>query len=225
MSLCCVKGSACFWKDERKMTTLFLIRHGSTAVNEGGALQGAHQVGLSPLGRQQIGAVAAWLHDKPIAAIHASPLPRAAESAAIIAHRTGAPVHYTPALVERDYGHYDGHTLAEVVALRAAVGVSSIDPLHDWEGVPGVESDAVVWARVSRFLIPLLEAHQDDERALAVVTHSGVIQACLYGALGVPAERKLAFRIPRGMFSVWEWGHALLTLRAFYPDPFELKTR
>ncbi len=206
------------------MTTLFLVRHGSTTVNEGGVLQGTHQVGLSPLGRKQIGAIAAWLRDKPIAAIHASPLPRAAESAAILASATGAPVHHVPALVERDYGHYDGHTLAEVIAMRRVAGVTSIDPLHDWEGVPGVESDASVWARVSAFLIPLLEAHNNDGRALAVVTHSGVIQACLYGALGVPPTRKMAFKIPRGMFSVWEWSHALLTLHAFYPDPFELRT-
>ncbi len=203
------------------MTMVYIIRHGSTAINESGVLQGTHQEGLSPLGRSQVAATAAFLRNKGLTTLYSSPLPRALESARIIAEATGAAIIPCPVLIERDYGRYDGHPLHEVAAMRAADGVASSDPLHDWENVPGVESDGAVWARVSAFLLPILR--DCTAPALALVTHSGVIQACLYGALGVAPTRKLAFRIPRGMFTVWMWHQAALTLHGFYPDPFELK--
>lgn len=203
-------------------TIVYLIRHGSTEVNENGRMQGGQDVSLSALGQQQAACIGAYLaRGTHTPALYVSPMRRALETAQIIQAQTGAPIETLAELAERDYGAFDGLTFAEVAARRDALGVPSIDPTHDWHGVEGVEDDAAIWGRVRPHFEALLARHAGG--AFGVVTHSGVIQALLYHIFEIPPQRKLAFKIARGMFAEFAYQHGYLELRGYYPDPCHWK--
>ncbi len=89
--------------------TIYLVRHGHVHNPDGiiyGHLPG---YGLSATGQAQVAAAAQALLDcGPIQTIYASPLPRAQESAAILAERLGLVVTTEEALVETGIGGYQG---------------------------------------------------------------------------------------------------------------------
>jgi broad specificity phosphatase PhoE len=51
-----------------KKTILYLVRHGSTLLNEGNAFRGLSNVGLSDLGKNQAASIHKLLEAKPITA-------------------------------------------------------------------------------------------------------------------------------------------------------------
>src|ERR1700761_8796218 len=73
---------------------LWLVRHGESTWNTLGLAQGhCDQARLTRLGQRQAWAVAAQLRDRPVAALYASDLRRALETAAPLAEVTGLSVH------------------------------------------------------------------------------------------------------------------------------------
>jgi uncharacterized phosphatase len=95
------------------MTTLLLIRHGETDWNAEGRLQGHTDRPLNDYGRRQAHALAERLASDEIAAIYASDLARARETAEIVGARLGLPVVLEPGLRERDWGSWEGLTGSE----------------------------------------------------------------------------------------------------------------
>ena len=73
-------------------TRILAIRHGETAWNVDTRIQGQLDIPLNDTGRWQAGRVAEALAGEDIAAIYASDLVRAADTAAAISLRTGLPV-------------------------------------------------------------------------------------------------------------------------------------
>ncbi len=59
------------------MTRLILVRHGETAWNAAGRLQGHADVPLSPMGQQQADAVARFLASDTVHSVYSSDLQRA----------------------------------------------------------------------------------------------------------------------------------------------------
>jgi len=200
-----------------KLTQVYLMRHGSTLLNETSILQGRSQVLLSEKGREQIRSAGTWLQTKSIAAIYTSDMPRAVQSAEIIQRYTTAPLHTTLNLRERDYGIYDGLALEDVAQTRLNNGFPSQDTFHDWHGVDGVESDAAVYKRAWHFMSPLLQHHEGN--SIVVITHSGVIQSILYGIYQIPPQRLFAFRIERGGIFHFVHRAGYMEMQAYYPDP------
>ena len=96
------------------MTRLILWRHGETAWNAEGRVQGQLDVELSELGREQAVRSAQFLAARQPNVIVASDLRRAADTATVLAELTGLPVRYDTRLRERCFGEWQGHTLAEV---------------------------------------------------------------------------------------------------------------
>jgi probable phosphoglycerate mutase len=150
------------------VSRLLLIRHGPTAWNETGRVQGRSDTALSTDGRA---AVAAW--GLPPAAAGAcwicSPLARARETAEIL---HGGPVTVEPHLIETDWGAWEGRTLA---ALRAELGAEMA--ANEARGLdfrpPGGESPRDVQQR----LRPLLASLAETAGSVVAVTHRGVIRA------------------------------------------------
>jgi probable phosphoglycerate mutase len=169
------------------MTRLALLRHGPTAWNEAGMLQGRRDLPLSPAGSRL---VAAWRVPEDLrgCAWVTSPLRRAVETAALLGLGE-CPIE--PRLTEMDWGEWEGHTLAELretvpdMAAREAAGLD-LSP-------PGGESPRQVQAR----LLPFLAETARRELPLGAVTHKGVIRAVYalasgWPMLGKPPDRLLA---------------------------------
>ena len=152
-----------------------LIRHGPTAWNAEGRIQGRRDEPLSPEGRARF---ALLLPPAGFGAARAfvSPLTRAKETAALLGLST--PV-VDSRLAEHDWGAWEGMTREEILAhdgddafLRAGRGI---------EFTPrGGERTADLIARVRAFLSDVAKASQD---AIAV-THRGILRSAYAIATG-----------------------------------------
>lgn len=153
------------------MSRLLALRHAATAWNEVGRYQGRSDQPLSAAGRA---AAAAWhlpafARDWPVAA---SPLARARETAAAM----GLAATPEPALIEMDWGRWEGRTLEEI-AVEEGVGLAANEARGLDFQPPGGESPRQVMAR----LRPWLAGLAGDQVAVA---HKGVLRALLALATG-----------------------------------------
>jgi len=148
--------------------SIFLVRHGETALNVARVLQPA-DTPLSPTGVAQAQAVARRLARLGVSAILSSDLPRAWQTARAIADATGAPVTPTPLLHERNFGELRGQPYD-------ALG---FNPLATDDAPPGGESTNDFHRRVAQAFEQLVAMRSGLPGNLAVVTHGLVIRALL----------------------------------------------
>lgn len=195
---------------------LVLARHGLTAANEAGRLQGESDMGLSNTGRQQARRLANWASKKKFVKLLASDSLRAVETVQIVAEHLGMPFTLHAELRERDYNVYDGMSRNELVKVRRTAAHKFVDPTQDWFGVSEVESDREVSDRVS----PLLKAIYPDPSSDSVlcITHAGVIKAYLYVTFAISPDRGNFIKVPNGAVLLLDYDEDMqLQLRGFYP--------
>jgi broad specificity phosphatase PhoE len=166
----------------------YLIRHGESISNVEERVQGQADVELSPLGRRQAAAVAAWSRAMLDAAsapdatweIWSSPLKRARHTAETIAASLGLPVHIDEELCELHAGVFQGHLWADLESQfpEAVARWRSGDVEYR---IPGGESRAELAARGHRVLDAL---GRRDVAGMIVVAHGGVLTAALGSMLG-----------------------------------------
>jgi probable phosphoglycerate mutase len=147
--------------------TLYLVRHGRTALNAEGRLRGHANPPLDEVGEQEARAVGSVLaHTHPVR-VYCSPLDRAVRTAQIIGELCDAHVSPDQRFMDRDYGPWTGEVRAEVITRFGSV-----------DAAPGVEPTASVLERAR----PALDAVLDDaaaaglEAPVVVVTHDAVIK-------------------------------------------------
>jgi probable phosphoglycerate mutase len=150
---------------------LILVRHGRTAANAAGLLQGRLDNPLDEVGHAQAAAIAAALG--PVDQVITSPLQRAHSTARAI----GGDVVVDERWVELDYGLFDGKEQGDLAA----------DVWDHWRAdpeyaPPGGESLAELDRRVSLALEELaLDARHRD---VVVVSHVSPIKAAIAWAVG-----------------------------------------
>lgn len=161
---------------------LILVRHGQTAVNAEGRLQGRIDVPLTPLGEAQAAACARAVAStaRPVRVV-SSPLQRARQTAGAIARWVGLEVEVDERWIELDYGDWDGAVLRTM-------------PQDDWArwradvafAPPGGESLVALSGRVERACADLAaDAAVGD---VVVVSHVSPIKAAVAWAMGVGPE-------------------------------------
>ncbi|MDX2382175.1 MAG: histidine phosphatase family protein [Acidimicrobiia bacterium] len=90
---------------------LILVRHGRTAANAAGLLQGRLNQDLDEVGRGQAAAVAQYIRSRcEVDAVISSPLKRAVETASAF----GEPVEIDERWLELSYGEYEGVPYSDV---------------------------------------------------------------------------------------------------------------
>jgi broad specificity phosphatase PhoE len=100
-------------------TRILLIRHGQTAWNAGAGeerFRGRTDLPLDDSGQAQAAATAGRLGSEPIAALYASPLLRARQTAAPLARKLGLDVVPHEGLLDIDYGRFQGLSHAQAAA-------------------------------------------------------------------------------------------------------------
>ena len=98
-------------------TRIVAIRHGETTWNVDTRIQGHLDIPLNATGRQQAARMARALQGEPIAAVYASDLTRAWETAGYLGRAQGLDVTAEEGLRERGFGDFEGKTFAEIEAL------------------------------------------------------------------------------------------------------------
>lgn len=182
---------------------LILIRHGETAHNAGGFVQGRADQPLTELGRRQAQALAESLRGEPLAAVIASPLRRAYDTAVPIATAAGLGVEVEPDLAEMDVGELEGLSGPQMRARYPQVLAAWAGPDGPALVLPGGESLTQVQARAWPVIERLRAAY--DGRAVAVVAHNLVILTLLCRAVGAPLTGFRRFRLANASRSVLDF--------------------
>jgi len=155
---------------------LLIARHGQTAWNAAGKLQGGTDIPLDDQGREQARSLAAALGEEPIAQIWASDLARAHETATIIAAaRKLPPVNIDAGLRERAFGVFEGLT-------RDECAVHHPEAWQEWmtsfRTPPGGEPLSLAVNRMTRALRAIAARSQPDTHVL-IVSHGGLMRLWL----------------------------------------------
>jgi probable phosphoglycerate mutase len=168
----------------RQPTVICFVRHGTTPTT-GRTLPGrAPGLHLSEKGQQEAAAVAERLSTvAPVAAVYASPLERARETAKPIAARLGLKVTIERGLLECEFGEWTGKELKD------------LSKLPEWQTVqrhpsgfrfPNGESFVELQARLAVTVERLVARHPGQ--VVVAVSHADPIKIAIGDALGVPLD-------------------------------------
>jgi probable phosphoglycerate mutase len=165
---------------------LLAIRHGETAWSRERRFAGSTDIRLSDAGRRQCAALAQALGAQPIAALYASPLTRARESAEPIATARGLDVTLQSAFREMGFGDWEGLTRDEVER-RFPEDYAVWRSTPERFARPGGETLAAVAGRVAQGIAGLRAAHASG--TVVLVSHAVVTRLIVLSALGLGPER------------------------------------
>jgi probable phosphoglycerate mutase len=194
--------------DPRPDTRLVLIRHGESVAQVEGFLSGHDTCrGLSDLGRAQAEALRDRLlttHElDPVDAVFTSILPRAIETAQIIAPALGEAMPQRECdWCEIHAGEAEGLTWDELRERYPSFG----DP-HDLfkRRTPNGESWAEFAVRAGARLRRIAEEHEGER--VVVVCHGGIIGASFValGEVSIHNVRNLAYELVNTSLTEWRW--------------------
>ena len=186
-------------------TRILAIRHGETAWNVDGRIQGHLDVVLNDTGRWQARRAALALRSESISAVYASDLARACETAQAICNVHNLALTLHTGLRERAFGAFEGKTFAEVEALWP-------EDAQRWRkrevdfAPQGGESLLQFRQRVEQALRSIAQRHPGEQ--IVLVSHGGVMDMLYRIATGQE------LRAPR----TWELGNAAINRLLWTPE-------
>jgi len=183
---------------------ILLARHGQTEWSLLGKHTGRTDVPLLEEGRQGAKALGERLHRAPLdglpgAVVRTSPLLRASETCELAG--LGDRAEPWDALLEWDYGAYEGMTPDEIQGVRPGWLI--------WrDGVPGGEAVAEVSARADE----VVSWVRGQERDVVLFAHGHVLRAIGARWLGLPLSFGARVRLSPASLSVlgWAYGEAAI---------------
>lgn len=180
---------------------VYLVRHGETAWNHQGLIQGHQNPSLNQLGQQQAAMVATYLEEQKLnfTGIYTSDLQRAQETGTVIAQRLGLSIISREDLRERCFGQLEGLTLAAAKARFPQVFAGyAQDPINT--AFPAGESVAQFSQRVESFLAFIRSG--ELQSPVLVVSHGGFIRIFLAIILGLPLQYRDRLEIGNASLSI-----------------------
>jgi broad specificity phosphatase PhoE len=175
---------------------LILVRHGQQDFPPVGTadIKAYLDPPLSAVGERQAEAVGKYLAARPVAAVYASRLLRAAATGAAIAGHHGLQVQSDDRVREvelfRDLPEGARGPLEAYGAERMQQVQDEFVATRRWDAYPGSEGGAALRARVGEAIDEMVAAHPGD--TIVVACHGGVISAYFARLLGV--EEDMFFR-------------------------------
>jgi len=179
-----------------ELPKLFLVRHGDTEWTDTRRHTGRTDVPLNARGEERARQLGEVLRRETFAAVFTSPLVRARRTCELAAFGDRAVVE--PALVEWDYGDYEGRTTADIQ--RGHPGWNLFR-----DGAPGGETIARVAARVDGFLET---ARAADGNVLAF-SSGHTIRVIAARWLGLPPDAARLFYTATASVGVLGYEHDL----------------
>ncbi|MBP6903184.1 MAG: histidine phosphatase family protein [Burkholderiaceae bacterium] len=191
-------------------TRIVAIRHGETAWNAEGRLQGQLDVPLNAVGRAQAARLAQALGDEGLQAVVSSDLGRAWHTAQALAGPLGLPLQAEPGLRERGFGALQGLRYDEIRERWPELAERWRRRDLEFAAPDGGESLPQFSARVLAAVERAAGAHAGG--CIALVCHGGVLD-CLYRA-----ATRLALDAPRS----WQLGNASINRLLHTPQGLSL---
>lgn len=143
---------------------IYVARHGETEWNVQNRVCGISDIVLTERGEEEARTLANTLLGHPLDKILVSPLKRAVQTGRIISEVCNIPLQVEPALIERNYGIYEGVERTEPAYLAHRKEFS-------YRPEKG-ESLLEVACRVYRFLDELRA--KDAQKKILLITHGGI---------------------------------------------------
>jgi probable phosphoglycerate mutase len=166
-----------------------LVRHGETEWSRDGRHTGRTDVALTDEGRGQAGRLRDALGDWSFTRVLTSPLGRALDTCRLAG--LGDRAELSDALLEWDYGEYEGATTAQIRELRPGWNL--------WrDGCPDGEGVADVGARVD----PLVFELKASEGNVAVFAHGHLLRVLAARWAELPPEAGARFWLATATISV-----------------------
>ncbi len=195
------------------ITRVLAVRHGETAWNIAGRMQGHLDSDLDASGQAQADALGRRLATETIHHVYSSDLGRTVETARRIVASTGHAIALDAGLRERHLGVFQGLTGTEAQARHPEhwARFRSRDPDHD---VDGGESLRTFSQRVNGAATRLAAHHPG--RTLLLVTHGGALDVLYRHATGLALDAPRTFtllnaslnefHVRDGRWTVVHWG-------------------
>ncbi|GCF10124.1 alpha-ribazole phosphatase [Dictyobacter arantiisoli] len=185
---------------------LWLVRHGATVWNQEQRFCGQTDIGLSSQGEAQAQWLGEQLHTRSIAALYASDLLRAQQTAAMITQQSpqSLSIKSSSAWREISFGAWEGLTYAQIAARfpdQLAFFTGGVDAAP-----PDGESPAAFAQRVLMAFVQL--THDVSSLAagdIVLVSHGGALRALLCIVLHMPLEYQWQLHIEPGSLSALDF--------------------
>ena len=184
-------------------TRIIAVRHGETAWNVDGRIQGQLDIGLNDTGRWQARRAGQALAGEPITAVYSSDLERAHDTARSIGDVVGIPVVPDTGLRERSFGMFEGKTFDEIHATWPEQADRWRKRIPEWQPPEGGESLLQLRERVTRTLQALAARHPGEQ--IVVVAHGGVLDALYRVATGQAVNSPRTWQLPNGAINRLLW--------------------
>jgi 2,3-bisphosphoglycerate-dependent phosphoglycerate mutase len=192
-----------------QVTRILAVRHGETAWNRDTRIQGHTDIELNEHGRWQAARLADALREETIAAVYASDLLRAHETAQAVARTRGQSVTPHTGLRERCFGRFEGHTWSELELRFPEESLAWRKRVPDFAPAGG-ESLLQLEARVVSTVQEIAVRHPGEQ--ILMVAHGGVLDI-LYRA-----ATRLGLQAPRS----WELTNTAINRLLWTPEGLSL---
>lgn len=167
------------------MTKIFLIRHGESQQNSDDVLSGRQDIPLSEEGKRQCQVLAKYFASIPIDLVIATPLQRSIDTASLIFPGAEKKIEISDALIEIDYGSYDG-------LQRAAYENTEDTIIQQWLSSPAnltFPGGDNVTAHAEKVMKALnFIASKNDGKTIVCVSHRTTIRLILAQIIGLSLE-------------------------------------
>jgi probable phosphoglycerate mutase len=192
-----------------QVTRILAVRHGETAWNRGTRIQGHTDIELNETGRWQARQLARALQDEAIAAVYASDLSRARETAEAVAGPMGLTVSTDSGLRERGFGRFEGHTWDELELNWPTETLAWRKRMPDF-APPGGESLLQLQARVVPKVMELASRHPGEQ--VLIVVHGGVLDILYRAATRLELQAPRTWELPNTAINRLLWSPEGLSL-------------
>ena len=163
---------------------LYIIRHGETALNVNGVMQGRIDEPLNENGRNLAVLTGRGMKGIRFDACISSPLGRAVETAELVLRESGndVPIRIDDRLLEMDFGEIDGRKITEMGDMSV---LFFLDPFA-FPGFPGGETIRELCERTQPFLKELIA--KDDGKTYLISTHGCAMRAMTNELMKDPSD-------------------------------------
>lgn len=179
-----------------KMTTVYLVRHGTTAWNQALRYQGRADNPLDEVGERQGACLQEYFRDISIDLGVTSPLQRARRTLeyCLMTQDHEVPVLVEPGVTEIDFGRIDGWTKEEIAAeYPEFYRMYVLDEDRGNSQAPGGESLVQVYDRMRDAILGIVRDHPGE--TIVIASHGTAIQSFLNFASGTPAREAKRFQL------------------------------
>ncbi|MEJ8554104.1 histidine phosphatase family protein [Tepidibacter sp. Z1-5] len=158
------------------MIKFIFIRHGLTLDNESMKLSGFIDSELSDKGKKQAKQTSIRLKDEKIDFIYSSPLKRAIDTAKEISQINNVDINILDELKEMNFGDFEGLTFKDIESNYKEEYERLKNKSFEYN-FPNGENMIGFHGRISNKIDDIIK--EQDDKTVLIVSHAGVIRACL----------------------------------------------